>query len=124
MGDYKRKFEKEYDVIIPEGYDIHHINMDHEDDNLMNLMVLPRDLHREYHQIVLEVDLASVWDWNTVIIPSNLTVEQYRRDCAMGLLVILKRCGYWADYLLYLQGKLPNIHNISFRRRSDNDVRR
>lgn len=39
---------------IPEGYDIHHLDHDHENNNISNLVCISSAKHNEYHQRVRE----------------------------------------------------------------------
>ena len=43
---YQEQVGKEYDSSI---FDIHHINGNHNDNRLVNMVALPRKLHRQYH---------------------------------------------------------------------------
>ena len=46
----KRLFEEKYDVIIPRDFEVHHIDLNHFNNDLSNLMILPKVLHRKYHE--------------------------------------------------------------------------
>ena len=48
-SDYRKYYENYYDVKIPKGYEIHHIDLNHENNDINNLVSLPRKLHRKLH---------------------------------------------------------------------------
>lgn len=48
--DYRKLYEKTFGIKIPRDYDIHHIDGDHHNDSLDNLLLLPRALHAELHR--------------------------------------------------------------------------
>ena len=47
--NYRKKFENFYRIKIPEGYEIHHIDGDRENNRIGNLLMLPKKLHHQYH---------------------------------------------------------------------------
>ena len=49
MSKYRKKYIKHHGE-IPEGYEVHHIDMDHENNDIDNLMAIPRDIHVDIHQ--------------------------------------------------------------------------
>lgn len=48
--DYRKKLAKALGFDIPEGFEVHHIDHRRTNDNLDNLVAIPKDLHREYHK--------------------------------------------------------------------------
>ena len=48
-SDYRKYYENYYGVKIPKGYEIHHIDLNHENNDINNLVSLPRKLHRKLH---------------------------------------------------------------------------
>ena len=47
--DYRKLYEKTFGIKIPRDYDIHHIDGDHNNNSLDNLLLLPRALHGRLH---------------------------------------------------------------------------
>ena len=42
---YRKQYEELCNIKIPKGYEIHHINLNHEDNRIENLVMLPKKLH-------------------------------------------------------------------------------
>lgn len=49
--DYRKIYQEHYRITIPDGFEIHHINKDREDNRIENLMLLPARVHRDLHII-------------------------------------------------------------------------
>lgn len=49
MVNYRRVWEKEYGE-IKEGYEIHHIDHNRENNNIENLVCLEKNIHKDYHK--------------------------------------------------------------------------
>lgn len=47
--DYRKYYAEYYGIEIPDGFDIHHIDGDRENNNIDNLIMLPSKLHHKYH---------------------------------------------------------------------------
>lgn len=47
--DYRALYEQVYGITIPDGFDIHHIDFNHDNNNPNNLVMLPRELHKKLH---------------------------------------------------------------------------
>ena len=47
---YKRKYELITKIVQPKNFEIHHIDSNRENNHMMNLVLLPIKLHREYHK--------------------------------------------------------------------------
>lgn len=51
MG-YRKLYEKEFNITIPSDYDIHHIDFDHSNNKISNLLLIPHALHIALHEFV------------------------------------------------------------------------
>ena len=47
--NYRRIYEEYYGIKIPEGFIIHHIDSNRDNNNISNLLMLPKTLHSRYH---------------------------------------------------------------------------
>jgi hypothetical protein len=51
-NNYVKYYEEYYGIIIPDGFVIHHIDLDHNNNHIDNLIMLPNKLHAKYHMCV------------------------------------------------------------------------
>lgn len=50
MGvDYRKKYKKHFNIEFGKEYAIHHIDFDRGNNDINNLLLLPRGLHTKYH---------------------------------------------------------------------------
>ena len=55
MESYRTVFKKHYGIDFSREYDIHHIDLNHNKNDINNLMLLPKELHSEYHTLLNSV---------------------------------------------------------------------
>lgn len=48
--DYRKKYKDFFKIQFGKQYDIHHIDFNHENNNIENLLLLPKDLHKRLHK--------------------------------------------------------------------------
>ena len=51
MESYRKFYEKKLNIKIPKGYEIHHIDENRKNNQINNLVMLPKELHKKYHNI-------------------------------------------------------------------------
>lgn len=73
MVDYRELYEREVEPIGRE-YEIHHINCDHTDNDIDNLVMLPRELHHRWHESYQKVLNLSWLDQDVMcfLIPQSI----------------------------------------------------
>ena len=52
MKQYRKYFQDYYGIKLNKNYDIHHIDLNHENNQISNLMILPKKLHNKYHILI------------------------------------------------------------------------
>lgn len=53
--DYRKQFKEYYHIDFDSSWEIHHIDLNHDNNKLGNLMLLPKEVHRRYHSAIGEV---------------------------------------------------------------------
>ena len=49
LKNYRQKYKYHYKINFDNKYVIHHIDGDRDNNDIKNLVLLPRDLHSKYH---------------------------------------------------------------------------
>lgn len=110
--NYRALYKKHYNIQFGREYDVHHIDGNRENNSIDNLVLLPSKLHHQYHfskSIVESVPLC------TRIKGSIHQSNNYYYDCLSRFLSILRECNKWYDYKMFLDGVIPNVHNIEIK---------
>ena len=117
MANYRKIYEKSCGIKIPKDYEIHHIDMNRENNDISNLVMLPKDLHQEYHKRLNQASDPTQLLFKVVGIlePGNMInnyIITYQHEKEREFVEIWYICQQYVDYRDYLLGKIPNIHNI------------
>ena len=49
LKDYRLKYKRYYNIEFDSDYDIHHIDFNRNNNDITNLLLLPKELHSKYH---------------------------------------------------------------------------
>lgn len=115
MKQYRNYFKNYYKLCFGKDYEVHHIDLNHNNNDISNLMLLPKELHSKYHSLLNDYKSSSSCVINFIITGNKVCSETYIANILKQLLEVLEECNKWYDYKLYLDGKLPNIHGIDLR---------
>ena len=55
--NYRLKYKKHYNIDFDRNYDVHHIDFNRENNNISNLLLLPKILHSKYHAYKQEFEM-------------------------------------------------------------------
>ena len=89
--DYRRLYENHYGITIPPEYDIHHIDFNHENNDINNLILLPKSLHQRIHNSFLNNGGTNTQDlfkysccanqlWDSILSQSLIEAAQIYKD--------------------------------------------
>ena len=111
MLNYREKYKKHYGIDFPSHYVIHHIDGNHHNDDICNLILLPNFLHSYYHQWIYPLEsignCESPFKEKTKAVPYLVTCYSQENEYL--------ECLKWRDFKMYLDGKIPNIHKITLK---------
>ena len=111
--NYRKQYEKLCKIKIPKGYEIHHINLNHEDNKIENLVMLPRKLHQEYHELIRNIEYFNNIEIRLKsIIDSGNKSNEFKIEQLNKLLKVYEECCKYVCYRDYLRGIIPNIYEI------------
>ena len=87
--DYRRIYKEYYGIEFDNALEIHHIDLDRTNNALDNLLLLTRELHREYHELLK----ACAGGGSTCIDVTALCL--YRIQALEKLLPVLEEMHKW-----------------------------
>lgn len=65
IKNYRKKYERFYGEEIPEGYDVHHLDMNRNNNSIVNLVAVPKEVHRRYHKAIVCLELSMIGGCNS-----------------------------------------------------------
>jgi len=89
--NYRKLYEKYFGIKIPPEFDIHHIDFNHENNNIENLILLPKSLHQRIHKSFLFNGGTNTQDlfkygccanqlWDSILSQSLMEAAQIYKD--------------------------------------------
>lgn len=113
--NYRKIYQEIIGCKIPPGWDIHHIDEDRNNNEILNLLAIPRETHQKYHKIKNQLVLfdlskdilnpTNTYGYKSFFLYSDL-IQQYTPVYDE----IIKLMNY-RDYKL---GLLPNFGNKNY----------
>jgi hypothetical protein len=116
MINYVNLYKKELEIQFNSSkYEIHHIDLNRKNNKIKNLLLLPRKLHRQYHYYLQVIEAGKKHLNEIKYINGGYPDDYYQTFCRdiTSLLEVKKDIRKWADFKMYLEDKLLNIHNIN-----------
>lgn len=113
--NYRKLFKEYYQIDFDNNYEVHHINLQHEDNRIENLMLLPKKLHKEYHKALNEIKMIEQSELNLFIrgvLDGGNGYNFFILQTLKNFVTVYDECQKWKDYLDYLKGLIPNIHGL------------
>lgn len=89
---HRKIYESWYGVKIPNGFDVHHIDFNRDNNDPQNLLMLPSELHHRYHQSVLAMFGG---EDACVIRPQATPAYRHQLEFLLPFASALDECAEW-----------------------------
>ena len=110
-----RKFyEKQTKAALPKDFEVHHIDSDRKNNDIDNLIALPRATHRGLHHNHPIMGLEKENLIPTGVNGGHNTYLYFYLDQLDDYMPFLKQVNKWIDFRDCLLGRMWNIHNIGY----------
>lgn len=90
----RKIYAEHYGITIPDGMEIHHIDGDPTNDEIENLLMLPRELHKAYHKWKACFDRLSFEQYDGLLLHAN----QFHFMVMMEFGKVCEECLRWMGY--------------------------
>ena len=108
--DYRAIYKEFYDIEFDSSFVIHHIDFDRTNNDIDNLILLPRGLHSKYHQVIREIQGTSKSE--NPLIDLKITTDMfYRRFAYEDLAEVVTKIGDWVCFR-NLRYKMPDGYKM------------
>jgi len=94
---YKKAYKELYGIdldVLGGEFNVHHIDNNHDNDNINNLVLLPYDLHMEYHRLKNLIANCKIPD---AMYGNIVSKSEYDATVISDYLDVLRRCAPWID---------------------------
>ena len=113
MGDfnYRLFYQNQTGQLLKKDFVVHHIDFDRNNNDIMNLVMLPKTLHQKYHNLLQKID--SQWKCGKIILYTIISVGSpnvyMKVEDLIELYQILEECNYWLELRnVYLERRKQN----------------
>lgn len=110
LKDYRLKYKRYFNIDFSNNYVIHHIDLNHNNNDINNLVLLPKKLHTKYHLYLDTLKQSKLP--NMLITGNGCNNQNYYIGVMEDFLKVLHECNKWFDFKTHLEGYMPNVHNI------------
>lgn len=109
--NYRRKYKRYYGIDFSSEYDIHHIDFDRTNNDISNLLLLPKELHARYHRLINDLGGKDKNGFIKINILINLLVSNYALPIMEQLCATIQEVEEWVSFKHRLDQQIQ-IKNI------------
>lgn len=113
MENYRKIYEKKCNIKIPKNYEIHHVDFNRENNNIRNLVMLPKEIHQEYHKAYEELNSFYIQKEIISIIDKGNGINEIYKNKYEKFIRIWEECCKYANYRDFCLGLIPNFSGIN-----------
>ena len=96
MDNYRRYYANYFNIVIPQDYVIHHIDHNRDNNNIENLILLPKDLHQQLHNCCRPDNMVDCNDIFQFLKCDNHLLDSVRSSYLEIVSSVYKELQYWA----------------------------
>lgn len=104
LKNYRTIYKRYYEIDFDKSYVVHHIDFNRENNDISNLVLLPKELHEKYHTIINSITISidkPKADGFIDIRLSNLNLTDYNFNMFKLLPEIILECSKWLYFKKY-----------------------
>lgn len=98
VKNYREKYKRYYGIEFGEEFDVHHLDLNHDNNEISNLLLLPKELHHKYH-------MALCWlmpednfvKFDVRICGDHLDSHSLQLQAMENFIQVLNECKEWYD---------------------------
>lgn len=107
--NYRKFYSQATGIEVPKEFHIHHIDFDRSNNQIKNLVALPKKLHQQYHFYYAIIKDQPM--------PTMLIMDYYTSyifDAMESYIPIYVECIKWINHRDYLLGIIPKINTLNY----------
>lgn len=123
--NYRKLYAKHYGIKIPPEYDIHHIDFNRENNDIKNLILLPKSLHHKLHWVrnTSCFNLDGFFNFQGIAVERSMA---YERRCIIAALDVYDEIQIWSCRKncedIFINDELKGGYNYNFLRDGNKEI--
>lgn len=108
LKNYREKYKRHYGIEFDGDYAIHHIDLNRKNNDISNLLLLPKGLHAKYHIILNAISICTSKpkaDGFVDLKLSNMLITDYNSKMLDLLPQTISECQKWIKWRDYKYDK-------------------
>ena len=116
--NYRKFYEKQTNKKVPKDFDVHHIDLNRENNDIVNLVAIPKELHQKYHTSLYDIQGKKEYTVNFTIQKNPFVLlynnHKYLKEWEdlTAVFNATTEVRNWADYRNFLLDTLQPCGNI------------
>ena len=98
LKNYREKYKRYYGIDFGEDYVVHHIDLDRTNNDISNLVLLPKELHAKYHLILTAITDGKKPDGIVDLRLSNYLITDRNPKILALLPETIEECSKWIKW--------------------------
>ena len=96
--NYRQYYKDYYGIQFGDDYEVHHINLNRDCNEIWNLLLLPKELHRDYHSLLNEIATfcSSAEDVQSRLLLTKRNIAP-AYSLSFDMAAILEEADYWVS---------------------------
>lgn len=99
--NYRKKYKEYYHIDFDKSFDVHHIDLDRTNNDIDNLILLPKKLHERYHKCLNEINgITDISKLKTINIKNGC---QFEYDALFHFCAVMAEISVWKAHKANLE---------------------
>ena len=112
IKNYRLKYKRYFGIDFGTDYEIHHIDFNRENNDISNLILLPKELHKKYHFYINQMSNPNDENGFIDFRLSNTTVTDFSAGYLHTLADVMNECSKWAQWKRCGYDNISKIYGI------------
>lgn len=99
--NYRKKYKEYYGIDFDKTFDVHHIDLDRNNNEIDNLILLPKNLHEQYHKCLAEI--SGITDISKLKVINVKNGGQFEHEALLRFCVVMSEIAVWKAHKANLE---------------------
>lgn len=111
--NYRKIYAEATGCEVPKNFDVHHIDFNRQNNDIQNLVALPKELHQRYHESLLYIHspVKLITKVQSSIQPGHM-YNNFTSDKIAEFTAAFDECVKWVDFRNHLLGMHQDFHML------------